>query len=459
MFTIKELKQLYKKHQGSADDSLVIEQVTTDSRLQVAHSLFIPIVGENFNGHHYVEQAIKNGAVAVVWDEKENIPASVPANFPVFYTSDTTESLQQLAKYYRDKINPTVIGITGSNGKTTTKDLVFEIAKTTYRTHATLGNLNNHIGLPLTILNMPRDTEMLVLELGMSDFGEIEVLTKIATPDYAIITNIGESHIEYLGSREGIAKAKLEIVSGLKENGVLILDGDEPLLNEIHTNQDYLVLRCGFSEDNHLQIIGSEITVDGTNFTIANKEIFQVPLFGEHHAKNAAYALQLAELLQIPIEKQKEALLSLRHTSMRFELLPALNGAVIVNDSYNASPTSMKGAIEVIKQIEGFSEKTLVLGDILELGSFSDKMHLEIADVITAPITHLYTYGEKAKLITDKVKEKQPDIRSAHFATKESLVAALAEHLSRESLVLFKASRGLQFETMVDELVIEQDEQ
>ncbi|WP_156855536.1 UDP-N-acetylmuramoyl-tripeptide--D-alanyl-D-alanine ligase [Oceanobacillus sp. AG] len=456
LFTVKELKYVFTNHHESLDDSLAINRITTDSRLKTDHALFIPIIGDQLNGHDYVEQAIENGAVAIVWDEKEELPPSIPRDFPVFFTEDTTAGLQQLAAYYREEINPIVIGITGSNGKTTTKDLVAAIMKTTYNTHATLGNLNNHIGLPLTILSMPRDTEVLVLELGMSGFGEIDVLTKIAKPDYAVITNIGESHIEYLGSREGIAKAKLEIINGLKEGGTLIVDGDEPLLQDIHTDDSEDIIRCGFNADNEFRLSDVDITVDGTAFTDAHGRHFQVPLLGKHHAKNAGFALQIAELLHISEEKREAGLQALAHSAMRFELLKSKHRATVVNDSYNASPTSMKAAIEVIKQMEGFDTKILVLGDVLELGEYADALHRSIADVITSPITHLYTYGEKAKLITENVQDSE--IQCKHFGTKEALMSELNQHLTEMSLVLFKASRGLQFETMVEDIVIEQED-
>lgn len=454
LFTIKELNQLFTKHNQPQDETLVIEQVTIDSRKQAEKSLFIPIIGDTFNGHEFVEQAIENGAIAIIWDEKEKLPPSIPSDFPVFYTSNTTIALQKLAAHYREVTNPIVIAITGSNGKTTTKDLLSSILQTTYRTHATEGNLNNHIGLPLTILSMPRNIEVLVLELGMNDFGEIDILSRIAKPDYAMITNVGESHIEYLGSREGIAKAKLEIVNGLKEEGILVIDGDEILLKEIDKEEDFQVLACGFTAGNDLQIQKTEIVLDGTFFTLANGAVFHVPLLGEHHAKNAALALQVAKLLKIPQELQKEGLQKLAHTSSRFETLQGKSGATLVDDSYNASPTSMKGAIEVIKRMKGFSTKILVLGDILELGSFADDMHRSIGKVITSPITHLYTYGEKANLIHEEIP-RDAGIITKHFQSKETLTKTLINDLSKDSIVLFKASRGLQFETIIKPLEIE----
>lgn len=454
LLKFKELKQIFPAHNHHLKDEQTIEEITTDSRKETKNSLFIPIIGEKFNGHHFADQAIANGAIALVWDEKEELPTSIPEDFPIFYTKDTTKALQNLAAYYRREVDPIVIGITGSNGKTTTKDLVASLMRTTYQTHATEGNLNNHIGLPLTILSMPRHTEVLVLELGMSDFGEIDLLTKISEPDVAIITNIGESHIEYLGSKEGIAKAKLEIINGMKNNGILIVDGDEPLLEQIHTVKNLQIIRCGFSDGNDLQILETKVSVNGTTFKTTTGNEYFVPLAGKHHAKNSAYALQLAKIYNIPIEKQLEGLRQLSHSGMRFELQQGLNGAVIVNDSYNASPTSMKASIEVIKEVDGFNKKILVLGDILELGEFADDMHRSIAETIVSPITHLYTYGVKAELMTREVKEKEKEIRCEHFQSKEKLVNTLKNELTQSTIVLFKASRGLQFETMVVELLL-----
>lgn len=457
LFKLEDLKQLFTKHQGNMMDATEIIRVNTDSRVLAPHSLFVPIVGENFNGHDYIADAIKNGAAAVIWDEKEELPNSIPADFPVFFTANTIKGLHQLAIFYRELIDPIVIGITGSNGKTTTKDLVAAICDSTFRTHYTSGNFNNHIGMPLTILSMPRDTEVLVLEMGMDRFGEIEVLTNIARPDYAIITNIGESHIEFLGSRAGIAKAKLEIINGLKPEGMLIIDGDEPLLEGIHTDKQIRIKTVGFQNQNDKQIIKTDITVEGTAFTLNNGEEFHVALFGRHHAKNAAFALSIAEELNISKEKQKNALRTLKHTSMRFELLAGKHGATIINDSYNASPTSMKGAIEVIKQMEGFPKRIIVLGDVLELGEFAEDMHRDIAQVVTEPITHLYTYGKNAAFITEEVSKKNNAVLISHYATKELLLTELEKDLDKNTIVLFKASRGLAFETMVNELIVQEE--
>src|SRR5690625_4622464 len=193
LFTVKWLSAEFTENKGNAESEAEIFEVSTDSRKRMHRALFVPIIGENFDGHNYVLQAVEKGAAAILWDKKKQLPSGLPEDLPVFFTDDTITALQKIAKNYRMEIDPIVIGITGSNGKTTTKDMVRAVVETTYRTHYTLGNLNNHIGLPLTILSMKRDTEVLVLEMGMNQFGEIDKLSRLAKPDYSIITNIGES--------------------------------------------------------------------------------------------------------------------------------------------------------------------------------------------------------------------------------------------------------------------------
>ncbi|MFC4023242.1 UDP-N-acetylmuramoyl-tripeptide--D-alanyl-D-alanine ligase [Oceanobacillus longus] len=450
LFTTNWLSKIFTDNQGDVQDNKEIKVVTTDSRSKDNNSLFIPIVGENFDAHVFIEQAIKNGAVAVLWDKSKKIPESVSPQFPVFLVDDTLKALQDLSAQYRNEINPIVIGITGSNGKTTTKDLTASVVKMSFRTHYTKGNFNNHIGLPLTILSMDRNTEVLILEMGMSNYGEIDLLSRISRPDYAIITNIGESHIEFLGSRQGIVKAKLEIVNGLKEAGVLVIDGDEPLLQDLQVNQK--VVKNGFRKTNDNVLSNVLITPTGTEFNLSDGLNYKVPLLGRHHAKNASFALTIGNHLKIDPEKSNLAFHELELTSMRFELIKGKNDASIINDAYNASPTSMKASIDVVKQMDGFPQKVLVLGDILELGNHSEALHRSIADTIESPITVLFTFGEQARLISEEVEKKGSTIECMHFVSKEEMAKALHTYLTKDALLLFKASRGLKFETIIEGL-------
>jgi UDP-N-acetylmuramoyl-tripeptide--D-alanyl-D-alanine ligase len=447
LFTTEWLADLFTENQGELQSTVSIEEVATDSRIKTNQSLFIPLVGDNFDGHDHVKQAIDHGAVAMIWNKDKQLPASIPVAFPVFYVEDTLIALQQLAMNYRNEVNPIVVGITGSNGKTTTKDLVASIVKTTYDTHYTNGNFNNHIGLPLTILGMTRGTEVLILEMGMSNRKEIERLAEIAKPDYAIITNIGESHIEFLGTRQAIAEAKLEVLHGLKEDGLLLIDGDEKLLEKIpHHNH---VITCGYDVNNDVMIEQVEIGAKQTTFKLANDSEYTISLLGKHHAQNATYAISLGKQLNISIENIKKGLSTLQSTSMRFELLKGKNDVTIINDAYNASPTSMKAAIDVIKQMKNFNEKVLILGDIFELGKHSKTLHRSVASVIESPVTAVFTYGEDAKYIADEVMKHQPDIVCMHVTSIEDLLKNLQPYLNGQTILLFKASRGMKFETII----------
>lgn len=425
---------------------LSISQIMTDSRKQLPHSFFVPIVGEQFDGHQFLHNAIENGAIATFWQADKPLPDSIPADFVIYYVKDTLLALQELATIYLEAVQPFVIGVTGSNGKTTTKDLLYAVMKEKYVTHCTAGNFNNHIGLPLTILQMPQNTEVVILEMGMNHFGEIELLANIARPNIAIITNIGESHIEHLGSREGIAQAKLEIISQFRTDGKLIVDGDEPLLNNVAVD----TIRCGFGGNNDVVISNVDVKQDRTEFMLQLNERYTIPLIGKHHAKNASYAIMVGQLLGMTAEEMNRGLASIQSSGMRFELMTGKHGVQLINDAYNASPTSMKGAIEVVKALPSYQTKIIVLGDILELGEYSESYHRSIAEVISKPIDLVYTYGEQAYFITKQLKENKIDVVTEHFQTKELLIKALLERLNHETVILFKASRAMAFESIVE---------
>lgn len=448
-FTTQWMTTIFKNFRGLAMDNIDIDEVFTDSRKMARNGLFVPIVGENFDGHHFLQDAIANGAKAALWQEDKEVPDSLPQDFPLFIVEDTVEGMQKLASHYRDHVNPKVIAITGSNGKTTTKDFVAGVIQSTCKTWKTQGNLNNHIGLPFTILQMPKDTEVLITEMGMNHFGEIEVLSKIAKPDIAIITNIGESHIEFLGSREGIAKAKSEIITGLKNDGVLLFDGDEPLLQTlINKTKSY---RIGFSKENDFTITNVHITNDDTQFLL-NGELFSIHALGSHQAKNASFAILCGNLLSIPKETIRKSLLKIELSNMRFEKIKTKEGALLINDAYNASATSMKASIEVVKKMDA-ERKVLVLGDILEVGEQGKAIHQSVAEVIEPPIDALYTYGDLSKEIANALGQKKQPITIESFQSKEELTEALRNEVKPGTLILFKASRGMKLEEVIEQFI------
>lgn len=427
---------------------LCFQSVCTDTRKVAEGDLFVPLIGERFNGHEFIDDAIKGGAAAALWQKEFPLPEHLPSSFQLYFVKDTLHTLQQMARAYREQINPTVIGITGSNGKTTTKDILASILSLHGVTYKTQGNYNNHIGLPLTILGMPSTCNYLILEMGMSGFGEIEFLSRLSSPDEAIVTNIGESHMEQLGSREGIAKAKMEIQKGLRPGGFVILDGDEPLLEPYLNECSHSV---GFTNSCKAVISNVKGRKHGYEFTYASSQTFELPLLGKHNIKNAGYCIALAKKLGISDEMISKGLHNVSLTGMRLERQVGKKGELIINDAYNASPTSMVAAIETLKSLHGYTNYIAVLGDMYELGSDEERLHRQVAEAIDEPITHLVAVGEKAEWIADEC-EKNRKAEMVIFTTtsKEEAARFLQETIDTHSVVLFKASRGKKLEEIID---------
>ncbi|MGM0522718.1 MAG: UDP-N-acetylmuramoyl-tripeptide--D-alanyl-D-alanine ligase [Bacillota bacterium] len=417
--------------------------VSTDSRVPLHNQLFIPLVGERFDAHDFLHDAISQGVTSVFWQADHPLPEFKEHEVTIYVVEDTLTALQALARLYRQTLPAVVIGITGSNGKTSTKDLIGAVTKQRGKTHVTKGNFNNHIGLPLTILSAPTDTEYLVLEMGMSNFGEIKQLSDIASPDIAVITNIGESHIEFLQTREGIAEAKLEILSGLKPEGVLIYDGDEPLLERSYQVKTHTV---GFTTGVSNEISLETLTLEATTFIDhSHNQAFTIPLIGQHHAKNAMYAVLIGREIGLTDSMIQQGFDQLESTGMRFEQ-EHWQEHLLINDAYNASPTSMKAAIKLIQSLSDPRQKVLVLGDMYELGDKSADYHREVGEGIEAPIDYVLTIGQGAKQISHYAKVKQTHV--------DSIVEAknLLKQLKQPSVILFKASRGMRLEEIIQQL-------
>ncbi|QHA91704.1 UDP-N-acetylmuramoyl-tripeptide--D-alanyl-D-alanine ligase [Bacillus sp. N1-1] len=440
---------LNKISHGPVDHELVFEGVATDTRKDCTNKLFVPIVGEVFDGHRFIDAAIVNGATGTLWDKSKPFPKDLVGKINVYEVDDTTVGFQELAKQVLKQQKPYVIGVTGSNGKTTVKDMLEAVLSPKYKTFKTQGNLNNHWGLPITVLAMPDDTDVLILEMGMSGPGEISLLTQIAQPDVAVITNIGESHLLQLGSRENIAKAKMEIAEGLKSEGVLVIDGDEPLLTPVHKN----AISCGYEDQNDLQIDRIEKRENGFVFTLKNeKEPFEISLLGKHNIKNAVYSIASARKLGMTDDQIRKSLSSLTLTGMRLEKFRSSTGALIINDAYNASPTSMKAALETLAELEGFNKKIAILGDMYELGDQEEFLHQDIATAVKPSITEVITVGDKAKWIYDGMTENETQVSAVSFDNKEDAASYLSGRLDDQTAVLLKASRGLGLETILQAL-------
>ncbi|WP_307323560.1 UDP-N-acetylmuramoyl-tripeptide--D-alanyl-D-alanine ligase [Evansella vedderi] len=436
----------------SGDNTLEVAGVSTDTRTIQQGNLYIPIVGENFNGHDFVRAAVENGASGALWQKSQPNP---PEDVPLIYVEDTLLALQDLAKNYLDYLPAKVVGITGSNGKTTTKDMVTSVLATTYKVQKTEGNYNNHIGLPLTILRLEEDTEIAVLEMGMSGRGEIELLSTIAKPEAAIITNIGESHLQDLGSREGISEAKFEITVGLKENGTLVIHGDEPLLTEKVVNSPFKVITFGSSERNDYYSVHVQQKSNGTYFKINGEEDieFFIPVLGKHNINNALSAIALAKQFDVSIPNIKKGLESIKITGMRTELIQGKSGVAVINDAYNASPTSMRAAIQLLQDLKDYGKKIVVLGDMLELGDEEETFHYEVGKGIDpSKINYVFTFGELGRKIAEGAKVNFSGEQVFAYDDKQALITKLKEVVEEGDIVLIKGSRGMKLEEVVHAL-------
>lgn len=439
------------------DRQLMIDQVEFDSRKVKPGTLFVPLTGGQRDGHDFIQDAIDRGAVACLWSQSQ---ATAPSDaLATIFVDDTLQAFQALAKFYRDWLDPVVVGITGSNGKTTCKDMTLQVLAARYRVHGTLGNYNNEIGLPYTLLTMPEDTEVLVCEMGMSGFGDIALLSQLAQPDVAVITLIGESHMEFLGSRAGIAQAKLEILTGLKPEGVFIYPANEELL-QAHRRQDpkpVKAFRVGLeaTADLYARDIesGQYATTFKTNLTGEVQCI--IPIMGSYNVMNALLALGVGMTLDVPLAQMVFQLSQVQLTGGRLEWLPGIQGAQILNDAYNASPSSMKAAIQALASLPDQGQrKLLVLGDIRELGEESASYHRDLAQVIDPDILGpVYLFGPEMEVLYQELGQRYPDM-ALHYIpdSHRDLVQALRDELQAGDQVLVKSSFGVDLLQVVQAL-------
>ncbi|MBZ4683917.1 MAG: UDP-N-acetylmuramoylalanyl-D-glutamyl-2,6-diaminopimelate/D-alanyl-D-alanyl ligase [Fusobacteriales bacterium] len=422
------LKNILKKYFKNIEK---INKVCIDSREASENDLFFAIRG----GNNFVEEALNKGAY-VIYDKKDkNLE-----NEKCYKVDDSIKFLQNLAKEYRKKLDVKIIAVTGSNGKTTTKDIIFQIFNEKFKTKKTIGNKNNHIGMPYTLLNAEDDDEFLILEFGMSNLGEIDLLANISKPDIGVITNIGESHLEYLKTKENVFKAKTEIIPHSKK---VVVNGDDFYLSKL---DDKKVIKIG--RNGNISILEIEIKNEYTYFKlkIDEKEYkFTTNLYGVHNVYNIVTAIQIAVLYGIEIEDIKKIINNLTLTSMRFEVLN-INNNIYINDAYNASPISMKAALETFDNLYNDRYKIVVLGDMLELGENSKKYHEDLAYILEKiNIKEIYLYGDEMQYLYEKLKDK---LNVRYFINKEEIKMILGSK-EEKLAVLLKGSRGMKLEEIL----------
>ncbi|WP_159883942.1 UDP-N-acetylmuramoyl-tripeptide--D-alanyl-D-alanine ligase [Paenibacillus puerhi] len=434
---------------------VVVHGVSKDSRTLSPGNLYIPLIGEAFDGHRFAEAAFEGGASASLWQSDH---PELPEGRPLVVVDDCLAALQRLAAAYKAQLSVRIVGITGSNGKTTTKDLTAAVLSTAYSVHKTSGNYNNHIGLPLTLLELSEDSDIAVLEMGMSGRGEIELLSSLAGPELAVITNIGDAHLLQLGSREEIARAKTEILAGLQPGGTLVYNGDEPLMElalaELAQSGDrpvdsYSRVRFGAGTGNDLFPSGISMDRKESRFTLgaAGGREFAIPLLGAHNVLNALAAYAVGRHFGLDDSSIAKGLSGVKVTGMRIEVLEAPGGLTIWNDAYNASPTAMRAALALLHEAKGFERKYACLGDMLELGPDEAELHREVGRFLDpAQVAGVFTFGPLSLHLAEGAKERFPEGTVWHFREKEELAHALQAVASPRDVVLIKGSRGMRME-------------
>lgn len=439
--TIQEIAQVLSV--SGIVDEREISSVEFDSRKIEKDGLFVPLPGTR-DGHDFVHAAKENGAIVTFW-QKDRV--EVPSDIVVLPVADVTKAFQTLAQYYKQKIAPKTVAITGSNGKTTTKDMTASVLAQKYRTYKTQGNYNNDLGVPYTMLHMPSDTEVLILEMGMDHAGEIHFLSQLGQPDVAAITLIGEAHLENLGSRKNIAKAKMEIVDGLAKDGVLFVPADEPLLADLIAPISQEVQTFGLAQGDLQATIINE-TSESTSFVV-NEETFVIPVLGGYNVKNALIAYGVGRYLGLSSEQIKNGLAQVELTKNRTQWLQAKNGAKLLSDVYNANPTAMRLVLESFGRLTLPGRRIAVLADMLELGPDSLAMHASMAEAIVGRYDFVYLYGEQMQALANRLTEL--NVPHAYFipAQRQAFLEQVQQEIKPTDSVILKGSNGMQLSELV----------
>lgn len=423
---------------GSIDNSLVYS-ISTDSRSVGNGQIYLPLKGEKFDGHDFISKALENGASGYFTQQHDVAFDNIGFGLLV---NDTKEAYLQIARYYKRKINPITIAITGSSGKTTTKEMMHNIVCEKFKTHKSILNHNNEIGLCQTLTSMEEDEQVLIVEMGMRGLGEIELLSKYSEPDLAIITNVGPAHIGRLGSLKNIAIAKCEIAKYLHEEGTLFAL-DEAIIKKHNKFTGKTVYFALNSKD--LKIL--ELNPSGSSF-VYKDQLYKLNLEGEHNIQNALGAIEVGLKIGMPSDAIAAGLEKFKPIEKRWEI-EEVNGLKIINDSYNANPDSVKAALKTFLTLSK-SPKIVVLGDMGELGKDEKKYHAEIGNFLNDyKYDYLITVGALAKSIKPKnrnannYKQFESNIDAAHF---------IAKKIKKGSNILLKASRSMKFEEIIEEL-------
>ena len=453
---VKDIIRICNGKLVCGDKETVCEKFCRDSRIVTNGEIYLGIKGEKYHGSTFYKEALENGATGCILQDVEISEEDINTykNQFIIKVDDVVKALCQIAAYKRSLYNIPVIGITGSVGKTSTKDMIASVMSTKYNVLRTEANHNNEIGLPLTILNLKEHNAM-VLEMGMSSLGEISLLTDIAKPTTAVITIIGSSHIGELGSRENILKAKLEILEGLNESGALIINNDNDLLSLWNKNNEDNHKHITYGIENNSELVAKNIKVNenGSSYTIqlqGKEYTVEVPVAGRHFIYNSLAAIAVGLENNIDMEKIIRGISNFSLTKSRMEIIKNEKNVTIINDCYNASYESVKAALEYLSSVNS-NKKIAVLGDVLELGEYSQEMHKKMGEeVVKNNIDILVAVGKEAQVIASTVKSKTDKVLVYSFDNNEAASNLLKNQMQENDVILVKASHGMHFDEIVE---------
>lgn len=430
-----------------------VTDIVTDSRKAGEGSLFVAIPGERVDGHKFIPNVASQGALAVISEQTLETPPC-----PYILVKDSMEAIKAMAEYYMQQLNIPVVGITGSVGKTSTKETIASVLAQKYRVLKTDANFNNELGLSLTVFRLREEDEMAVLEMGIDDFGQMHRLAKIARPETAVITNIGWCHLENLKTRDGILQAKTEIFDHLRENGHIIINGDDDKLSTVGTVHGIKPVHFGLDEKN--EYYADEIESQGFRGISCRIHTPQgsfsalIPIPGRHMVYNALAGTAVGCTYGLTLEQIKQGIETLQSVSGRFHIIET-GKYTVVDDCYNANPVSMKASLDVLKEAKG--RKVAVLGDMGELGTDEAALHAEVGTHAgTCGIDALYCAGPLCEHLAKAAKEADSKLEVRHFADRESLMAELPKLLQDGDQILVKASHFMEYGKIVEMLEIAQ---
>ncbi len=448
--SIFQIAELAKAAVSSGDGNAPIEKISTDSRTIKRGELFVALRGENFDGHNFVESVAKTGAAGAIVDL--NWTGKIPANFTLIRVEDTLLAYQNLAANYRKSLPLKVLAITGSNGKTSTKDFAAAVLARRFRVTKTQGNFNNHVGLPRTMLEATSKDEIAVWEIGMNHPGEVAMLATLAAPDAAIITNIGVAHIEFMGSREAIATEKGALAEAVGTEGTVILNADDPFSKNMAVRTRAKVVFAGTTEGT---VRASEITqsATGTDFTIlegAHRCRAQLPVPGLHMVQNALLAVAAGRMFGLSLEDCAAGLAAAPLTKARLQI-KEIRGVQFIDDSYNANPESMKAALHTLVELDADGKRIAVLGEMRELGEESARGHREVGETAAElGVDQLIAIGDMGTAIAEAAQQAGLEKTAAVGSIREA-AEMLTEITAPGDLVLIKGSRAARTELVLEE--------